>query len=161
MGDFSHLSKTGEAAMVDVSAKTATARSATVRGQVRVSQDCIDRLTDAAATEIARTARLAGIQAAKLTAQLVPLCHPLPLTGLDLAVALDRGERAFTVEATTRTVGVTGVEMEALCAASLAGVTIYDMIKAVDPGATVGPFRLAEKTGGKAGRWTPDGGATP
>ena len=155
MGDFSHLSKTGEAAMVDVSAKTATARTATVRGHVRVSSDCVARLTDAAAQEIARTARLAAIQAAKQTALLVPLCHPLPLHGIDLVIGLDRGEQAFTVEATTRTVGVTGVEMEALTAATLAGVTIYDMIKAVDPAATVGPFHLAEKTGGKTGRWTP------
>jgi len=159
MGDFSHLSKTGEAAMVDVSAKTPTARAAVVRGLVRVSADCAARLTEPAALEIARTARLAGIQASKQTAQLVPLCHPLPLTGLDLAVALDRDERSFTIEARAHTVGVTGVEMEALCAATLAGVTIYDMIKAVDPAATVGPFLLAEKTGGKTGSWYRDAGA--
>jgi len=156
MGDFSHLTKTGEAAMVDVSAKQPTARAAMVRGGVRVSDECAAKLTPAAVTEIARTARLAGIQGAKHTALLVPLCHPLPLTHADVSIRFDRNERLFMIETQTATTGVTGVEMEALTAATVAGVTIYDMIKAVDPAATVGPFTLAAKTGGKAGDWVRD-----
>ncbi len=159
MGDFSHLSKSGEAAMVDVSGKAESARTATVRGMVRVSAACIAKLTPEAADEITRTARIAGIQAAKQTAMLVPLCHPLPLSGIDLAIDLDRAERTFAIAATTRTKAATGVEMEALTAASLAGVTIYDMIKAVDPAAAVGPFHLVSKSGGKAGSWSAAGGA--
>src|SRR4051794_8339300 len=102
--------------MVDVSGKAATVRAATVRGSVRVSAECAAKLTPDAATEIARTARLAGIQAAKQTAHLVPLCHPLAVAGVDLAITFDKGEQTFAVAATTRTHGVTGVEMEALCA---------------------------------------------
>lgn len=107
------------------------------------------------AQEITRTARLAGIMAAKRTSDLVPLCHQVALAGVDLTIEFDGGERVFAIAATTRTESVTGVEMEAFCAASVAGITVYDMIKAVDPGATVGPFRLTEKLGGKTGRWTP------
>lgn len=153
MGDFSHLSDKAEAAMVNLGTKAASARRATVRGLVRVSQTCIAKLSEDAAHEIARTARIAGIQAAKLTPQLVPLCHPIALTGVDLKITLDRGEQAFAVEAQTFTQAPTGVEMEAMTAALVAGITVYDMIKAVDPGATVGPFHLVEKHGGKHGSW--------
>jgi cyclic pyranopterin phosphate synthase len=154
MGDFSHLSETGEAAMVRLGAKAATSRQATVRGHVRVSLDCVQKLSDAAALEIARTARLAGIQGAKQTPFLIPLCHPIALTGVDLVVTLDRAERCFAVEAKTATEAPTGVEMEALTAASIAALTVYDMIKAVDPAATIGALQLVEKLGGKHGRWT-------
>ena len=153
MGDFTHLTDKGEAAMVSLGAKTATARQATVRAIVQITATCSDKLSDEAAHEISRTARIAGIQAAKLTPQLVPLCHPIALTGVDLDIQLDRDELAFTIEARTATQAPTGVEMEAMCAASIASVTIYDMIKAVDPGATVGPMHLAEKHGGKHGSW--------
>lgn len=153
MGDFSHLSERGEAAMVRLGAKPVTERSAHVRGLVQMSSACVQRLTDAAALEIARTARIAGIQGAKQTAQLIPLCHPLALTGVDLAIELDRGACTFTIEVRTETQAPTGVEMEAMCAASVAALTIYDMIKAVDPAATIGPMRLSEKLGGKHGRW--------
>ena len=149
MGDFSHLSDRGEAAMVDVSAKTDTARAATVTGQVVISPTCVQKLTDQMAVEIARTARIAGIQAAKQTHLLVPLCHPLPLSGIKIDIELVRSESAFVIAAQTKTKANTGVEMEAMCAAQIAGTTIYDMIKAVDPGASVGPFRLAAKSGGK------------
>ena len=150
MGDFSHLRGRGEAAMVDVSGKPDTARTAKVAGSVQISIACLEAMTVDAAREIARTARLAGIQGAKQTQMLVPLCHPLLLAGIDVSVTLDREGSAFTIEATTKTRGPTGVEMEALCAAAVAGLTVYDMVKAVDPAAIVGPFRLVQKSGGKS-----------
>lgn len=153
MGDFSHLSATGEAAMVNVSGKQATARSATVQGLVQTSAACAEKLRGDTIHEIARTARFAGIQAAKQTSWLIPLCHQIPLAGVDIAIEFDAGERLFRITVTTRTVATTGVEMEAFCAASVAGATIYDMIKAVDPAASVGPFCLLEKQGGKDGSW--------
>jgi cyclic pyranopterin phosphate synthase len=153
MGNFSHLSRTGEASMVDLGQKAATGRRATVRGEVRVSQECAQQLDAAAVQEVVRTARIAGIQAAKQTATLVPLCHPIALTAVDLAITFDRETRTFSVSATTGTEAPTGVEMEGLCAASVAGITIYDMVKAVDPAAVVGPFQLMEKHGGTAGSW--------
>ncbi len=140
--------------MVDVSAKADTARAATVTGQVVMSDACVAKLTDVMATEIARTARIAGIQAAKQTHILVPMCHPLPLASVDLAIELLRAEATFAINCETKTRGPTGVEMEAMVAAQIAGTTIYDMIKAVDPAATVGPFRLTAKSGGKHGRQT-------
>ena len=155
MGDFSHLDKTGMAAMVDVSGKQQTLRSALVRGRVQISKHCADKLSEPTVTEIVRTARLAGIQASKQTATLVPLCHQVALSSIDVAITFDQGEQVFVLEARSKTqAAVTGVEMEALCAATIAGVTIYDMVKAVDPGATVGPFALVEKHGGKTGVWT-------
>lgn len=154
MGDFSHLSERGEAAMVRLGAKPASARRAHVRGQVQVSAECISKLSDAAVSEIVRTARLAGIQGAKQTAHLIPLCHPIALTGVDLDIGLDRSTRTFQVAAVTETEAPTGVEMEALCAASIASLTIYDMIKAVDPAATIGGLQLVEKHGGKHGHWS-------
>ena len=154
MGDFSHLSERGEAAMVRLGAKAASSRVAVVRGQVQLSSECESKLSDAAAAEIGRTARLAGIQAAKQTAHLIPLCHQVPLTGVDLEITLDRGQRTFGIEARAETEAATGVEMEAMCATSIAALTIYDMIKAVDPAATIGMLQLREKRGGKHGTWT-------
>jgi len=159
MGDFSHLTDRGEAAMVDVSAKSDTARAATVVGQVVVSDDCAAKLADEIVTEIARTARIAGIQAAKQTHLLVPLCHPLPLASVKVDINWLRAEGAFAITCETKTKGPTGVEMEAMCAAQIAGTTIYDMIKAVDPAAAVGPFRLTAKSGGKHGAQTFNAGA--
>lgn len=154
MGNFSHLSANGEAAMVRLGAKPASARRAVVRGMVEISAECVTALNDDAVREIVRTARIAGIQGAKQTATLIPLCHPIALTGVDLEIALDRNERRFTLHAVTETESATGVEMEALCAASIAALTIYDMIKAVDPAATIGSLQLREKHGGKHGTWT-------
>lgn len=153
MGDFSHLSRTGDAALVDVSAKQPTRRIATVEGRVTVSKTCAAKLSESAADEIRRTARLAGIQAAKQTASLIPLCHQVPLTRVDVDIGFLPDERCFVLRVTSEATAVTGVEMEALCAASIAGATIYDMIKAVDPAAIVGPFHLVEKLGGKNGPW--------
>ena len=156
MGDFSHLNRTGESTMVDVSGKSPTKRSATVRGVVRISAACAAKLNADATREIVRTARIAGVMAAKKTSDLIPLCHQVPLAGVDMTIEFDAGERVFAIEAKTQTDSVTGVEMEAFCAASVAGVTVYDMIKAVDPAATVGPFSLTEKLGGKNGHWKPE-----
>ena len=161
MGDFSHLSDRGEAAMVDVSAKADTLRAATVTGQVVISASCVAKLSDGMALEIVRTARIAGIQAAKQTHLLVPLCHPLQLTSIKIDIELLRSESAFVIACETKTKANTGVEMEAMCAAQIAGTTIYDMIKAVDPGASVGPFRLTAKSGGKQGFGTHCSGSTP
>lgn len=158
MGDFSHLSDCGKAAMVDVSAKADSLRAATVVGQVVISATCVAKLTGDMALEIARTARIAGIQAAKQTHLLVPLCHQLPLTSIEIDIELLRAEGTFMINCETKTKANTGVEMEAMCAAQIAGTTIYDMIKAVDPAATVGPFRLTAKSGGKHGVQTFDPG---
>ncbi len=153
MGDFSHLSATGEAAMVDVSGKGASLRTALVRGLVTVSADCARKLTADSIQEISRVARIAGIQAAKQTHLLVPLCHQIALAGVDVVVHFDASEGTFSIAARAKTNAQTGVEMEALCATQIAATVIYDMIKAVDPGATLGPFQLHEKDGGKAGAW--------
>lgn len=152
MGDFSHLSETGEAAMVDVSGKAATARVAVVTGAVKVSALCAEKLTPDSIREICSTARIAGVSAAKETARLIPMCHPIPLTKVEVGISYNRS--VFELAVTTKTNANTGVEMEALCAATIAGATIYDMIKAVDPAAVVGPFVLKEKHGGKNGLWT-------
>lgn len=143
--------------MVDLGSKAATSRRAIVQGEVRVSSTCTEQLDHEAAREVIRTARLAGIQGAKQTAHLIPLCHPIALTAVDLDITFDRATSTFRVRALTATEAPTGVEMEGLCAASVAGLTIYDMVKAVDPEAVVGPFRLIEKHGGKAGSWTRKG----
>jgi cyclic pyranopterin phosphate synthase len=153
MGDFSHLSASGEAAMVDISGKGASVRTALVRGTVRVSEACAQKLTGDAVLEIIRTARVAGIQAAKQTHMLVPLCHQIALAGVDVMIEFAREDQTFALSARAKTMSATGVEMEALVAAQIAGTTIYDMIKAVDPAAVVGPFALYEKDGGKNGAW--------
>lgn len=150
VGDFSHLNSTGEAAMVDVSAKASSAREAQVAGEVLISRECAQKLDPQAGLEIARVGRIAGIQAAKQTSALIPLCHQVPLTKVELTIEFARESRRFAVLAATKTMATTGVEMEAFVAASVASLTIYDMIKAIDPGASVGPFQLVRKTGGKA-----------
>jgi len=152
MADFSHLNETGKAAMVDVSGKPETARVAIVTGKVLVSDLCAEKLTADAIREICSTARIAGVSAAKQTANLIPMCHPIPLT--TVAIDISYRQALFEIVVTTKTMANTGVEMEALCAAAISGATIYDMIKAVDPAAVVGPFLLKEKHGGKNNLWT-------
>jgi cyclic pyranopterin phosphate synthase len=153
LGDFSHLSQTGEAAMVDISAKAASARVAVVTGSVQVSASCAKVLKNNEVMEICRTARIAGIQAAKQTSSLIPLCHQVALAGVSINIEFNQAEGQFGVRVEAKTTSTTGVEMEALCGASIAGATIYDMIKAVDPAATIGPFQVVEKRGGKTGLW--------
>jgi len=154
MGDFSHLNDNGQASMVDISQKTGTIRTAICSGQVKVNATCAASLTEAAVQEITTTARIAGIQAAKLTSQLIPLCHPIALTKANVEIEWNKGESTFFLRTEARTEGKTGVEMEALCAIQIAGLTIYDMVKAVSPESVVGPFQLVEKHGGKNGRWS-------
>ncbi|MEZ4742523.1 MAG: cyclic pyranopterin monophosphate synthase MoaC [Bdellovibrionota bacterium] len=155
MGDFSHLNKNREATMVDISGKAETKRQAVVGGKISISEACRDALTIEAVREIITTARLAGIQAAKQTAFLIPLCHQVPLSKVDIHIEFqDSNDPAFHLLARTMTEAATGVEMEAFVAANMAAITIYDMIKAVDPGAWLGEFKLIEKSGGKAGVWT-------
>ncbi len=152
---LSHLDETGQARMVDVSAKAATNRRAVARAIVEVDPDTarVVQRGDAPKGEVLGTARIAGIQAGKRTAELIPLCHPLPLSylGVDGAVDADRGWITLTAEA--RTTGQTGVEMEALTAAAVAALTVYDMVKGIDRGARIIEVVLLEKAGGRSGEW--------
>jgi cyclic pyranopterin monophosphate synthase len=139
--------------MVDVTAKEATRRVARAEAFVRMSPATLKLLRANALPKgnPLETARIAGIQAAKKTSDLIPLCHPLPLTHVDVSIALARG--GVRLESTASTKAETGVEMEALAAAAIAALTLYDMCKAVEKGITIENVRLLEKTGGKSGRW--------
>lgn len=151
---LSHVDPEGQARMVDVSAKPVTAREAVARGRITVSPAAM-RLAHAGRLEkggVVETARLAGILAAKRTAEVVPLCHPLPLTHVDVEVIPRRD--GFAIEARVRTDAKTGAEMEALHAVAVAALTVYDMVKAADKAMTIGEIRLVKKTGGKSGSWT-------
>ncbi len=151
MGDFSHLNEKAEGRMVDVGGKTDTTRQACVRGIVVVGEECGKRLDAKTAREIVSVARVAGMMAAKNTAGLIPFCHQVALSKVEITIDWDLDQ--FGIEAVSKSHSATGVEMEAFVAAQIAGTTIYDMVKAVAPDAIVGPFMLVEKTGGKNGRW--------
>jgi cyclic pyranopterin monophosphate synthase len=144
--EFSHLDREGEARMVDVGEKAVVRRTATAAGRVRMSPETVERLRDRALPkgDALNTARIAGVMAAKRTPDLIPLCHGLNLTSVD--VEFEVGEEEIGIVATTRASDRTGVEMEALVAVSVAALTIYDMCKAVDKGMVVGDVRLLEKT---------------
>ncbi len=151
--ELTHIDEHGRARMVDVGGKDRTARTARAEAVVEMSDRLLDRLRKKTLPKgnPFEVARIAGIQAAKKTSDLIPLCHPLPLTQVDVSIELtDGGAR---VETSARTLAETGVEMEALVAASVAALTLYDMCKAVDKGVVIGPVRLLEKTGGKSGNW--------
>jgi cyclic pyranopterin phosphate synthase len=154
MSEFTHLDERGAARMVDVSGKDVTARTAVARGRVVVSPDVIRLLRDAALPkgDAIAVARIAGVMAAKRTPDLVPLCHPIAISGVD--VALDIGDDAVEVTATVRTTDRTGVEMEALTAVTVACLALFDMVKAVDPAAVISDVCVVRKTGGKTGEWT-------
>jgi len=141
--------------MVDVGDKPTTERRAVARALVKVSPETAHKVLagDAPKGDVLGVARIAGIQAAKRTAELIPLCHPLPLSfvGVDGEVDADAGEIVLTAEA--RTTGQTGVEMEALTAASVAALTVYDMVKGIERGAEIASVQLLEKSGGKSGEW--------
>jgi len=153
MAGLTHFDAKGAAQMVDVSEKPATARRAVARGWVAMAPETLALVTGgtAAKGDVLGVARLAGIMAAKRTAGLIPLCHPLALSkvAVDLAPGADRVE----IEATVATTGPTGVEMEALTAVSVAALTVYDMLKAVDRGMVIGGIHLTLKEGGKSGRY--------
>ncbi|HEX6864236.1 MAG TPA: cyclic pyranopterin monophosphate synthase MoaC [Thermoanaerobaculia bacterium] len=153
-GGLSHLDDRGSARMVDVSSKDDTARVATAEAMVRMKRETLALIQSGGVPkgDVIATARLAGIMAAKRTPELIPLCHPLAITGVtvDLEPA---GDDALRITATVKTTGKTGVEMEALTAASVAALTVYDMCKAVEKGMVIESVRLLEKSGGKSGDW--------
>jgi len=151
---LSHVRDDGSLAMVDVGAKAATARTARAEARVRLSDAAATALREAtlAKGDAFAAAQLAGIMAAKRTDELIPLAHPIPLGAVDVSFAWD-GATTLRIESRATTVGQTGVEMEAMVAASVAALTIYDMCKAVDKGIVVESVRLVEKTGGKSGAW--------
>jgi cyclic pyranopterin phosphate synthase len=154
MNPLSHFDDQGASRMVDTSLKPETLREARASGLVRMQPATLQLIRDRglAKGDVLEVARLAGIHAAKRTSELIPLCHPLPIT----AAAVDfgfQGEDALHIEATVRVFGRTGVEMEALTAASVAALTVYDMCKSVDKGMTIERIRLEAKSGGKSGAW--------
>jgi cyclic pyranopterin phosphate synthase len=141
--------------MVDVGGKPVTDRRAVARAVVAMSPGtaALVERGEAPKGDVLGTARIAGIQAAKRTAELIPLCHPLPLSFVDVAAAVDAGTGAVTLTAEARTSGRTGVEMEAMTAASVAALTVYDMVKGVERGVVVREVALLEKSGGRSGEW--------
>ena len=156
--ELSHVDGQGQARMVDVSRKEATEREARARGSIRLSAEAFAAVRDNTAVkgDVLTTARLAGIMAAKKTPQLIPLTHPLPLSSVSLDFEADEASLTLRVTATVKTVAVTGVEMEALCAASVALLTVYDMVKAIDKSMEIGPLYLIYKSGGKSGTYRAD-----
>ena len=153
MTGLTHLDETGAARMVDVGDKERTKRQAVATGRIAMSAEALALVRDASANkgDVLAVARVAGIMAAKRTAELIPLCHPLPLS--KVTIDLDATDTGVTVTATCATTGQTGVEMEALTAATVALLTVYDMVKAVDKAMTIDGVRLLTKTGGKSGDW--------
>lgn len=151
MSRLTHLDEQGHAHMVDVSQKAETARTAVARGRVLLSEETRRLLRESSVPkgDALATARIAGIMAAKKTSELIPLCHPLPLT--HVAVDLSLTDQGVEIEATASITGKTGVEMEALTAVSVAALTLYDMVKAIDRGAVITDIRLEYKSGGKSG----------
>jgi cyclic pyranopterin phosphate synthase len=154
--DFSHFDARGRAAMVDVGAKSVTRRIATARARVMMlpATAALIRSGGAKKGDVLGVARIAGIMASKRTAELIPLCHPLPISAVSLE--LEVGDDAVEIAATVSTTGQTGVEMEALTAASVAALTVYDMCKSVDRGMRIEAVRLTHKSGGKSGEFTQD-----
>ena len=153
MSRLTHLDADGAAHMVDVGDKAVTQRRAVATGRIAIAPDALAAIRDGAAKkgDVLAVARVAGIMAAKKTADLIPLCHPLPLTRVTLDLTLD--DAGITATALTATDGKTGVEMEALTAVSVALITIYDMAKAMDRAMTISDIRLLEKAGGASGDW--------
>ena len=155
MSDLSHIDEHGHARMVDVSGKPVTARMARATGSIQMQRETLDaiRANAIAKGDVLGTARLAGIMAAKRTAELIPLCHPIPLTDVSVEITIDEALPGLRVEAAARTAAQTGVEMEAIIAVSVSLVTVYDMAKAVDRSMVIGEISLAEKVGGRSGHW--------
>ncbi len=155
MSELSHVDGAGRAVMVDVSAKPHSLRTATAQGHLRCAAETLLLVRDGKLPKgaVIATAELAGVMAAKQTAALIPLCHPLPLTHVSVSITPDAALPGFAITATVRTSGPTGVEMEALTAVSLAGLTLFDMLKAVDRTMVIGGIAVASKSGGKSGAW--------
>lgn len=168
-GEMSHLDESGRARMVDVGSKPETVRTATASARLTMSRETAERIRSGAVAkgDVLAVAQVAAVQAAKRTCELVPMCHPVRLTAVDVSFESDVGAGAVGDEArgteaalaaldifvTVRAVDRTGVEMEALTAASVAALTVYDMVKSIDRGVVIGPVRLEHKAGGKSGEW--------
>ena len=154
-GGLSHVGSDGAARMVDVSAKPDTSRLARATGSIRMSREAYEAIlaNSVRKGDVLGVARVAGIMAAKRTSELIPLCHPLPLHDLGLAIAPDPALPGFRIEATARTVGKTGVEMEALTGVAVALLTVYDMAKALDKSMVISDISLAQKVGGAGGEY--------
>jgi cyclic pyranopterin phosphate synthase len=155
MSELTHFNHQGHAHMVDVSAKSDTQRTAIAHGMITMEAETLDRILsgDAKKGDVLGIARLAGIMAAKKTADLIPLCHPLSITNIDIELEPMPQHSAVSCRATVKTSGQTGVEMEALTAVQITLLTIYDMCKAIDRGMTISNVQLLEKMGGKSGHW--------
>ena len=153
--ELTHLDSSGEARMVDVGDKPETERRALAEARLRMSPETAAAVErgDAPKGDVLGTARLAGIQAAKRASELVPLAHPLPLTHVDVRGRIDAAAGEVVLEAEARTVGRTGVEIEAMAAASIAALTVYDMVKGLERGVEIAAVRLLEKSGGRSGDW--------
>ncbi len=153
MSGLTHLDDSGSARMVDVGAKSVTARQAVAEGRITMSPEAVAAIRAGSVQkgDVLAVARVAGIMAAKKTSDLIPLCHPLPLSKVEIDLALDA--EGVTATATAATAGQTGVEMEALAAVTVTLLTVYDMAKALDKRMTIGDIRLLSKTGGKSGDW--------
>lgn len=156
MSTLTHFDAAGNAAMVDVSDKAVTARTATARARVVMHAETLALIMAGGAKkgDVLGVARLAGIMAAKRTADLIPLCHPLPISAVTVDLTPDPAGNAVEIAATVRTTGQTGVEMEALTAASIAALTVYDMVKAVDRSMRIEDLRVTHKAGGKSGEFS-------
>lgn len=155
MTKLTHLNEAGEAHMVDVGDKPVTAREAVAEGRIGMRPETLTLIIEGGHRkgDVLAVARVAGIMAAKKTAELIPLCHPIALSGVEVELTPDEPSHTVRVRATVRTSGQTGVEMEALTAVQIALLTIYDMCKGVDRGMTLTDIRLLEKSGGRSGRW--------
>lgn len=154
-GELTHFNEQGRARMVDVTDKAVTSRTAAAVTAVRMAPETLERIKAGriGKGDVLAVAQIAGIMAAKRTSDIVPMCHPLPLTGIDIAFR-DNGKDELTIEAAVKTTGKTGVEMEALTAVSAAALTVYDMCKALQKDMVIGPTRLVSKTGGKSGDYS-------
>ncbi|SMX28771.1 Cyclic pyranopterin monophosphate synthase accessory protein [Pelagimonas phthalicica] len=155
MSDLTHFNEDGNAHMVDVSDKAVTSRIATAEGWVKMTPETFDLITEGRAKkgDVIGVARLAGIMGAKKTPDLIPLCHPLPVTKVSVDLTQDPDLPGLRIKATVKTTGQTGVEMEALTAVSVTALTVYDMVKAVDKAMEIGGTRVILKDGGKSGRY--------
>lgn len=156
MTRLTHLDQQGRARMVDVGEKPVTARQARAVGELRCMPETLAAVRAGTTPKgsVIATAELAGVMAAKRTADLIPLCHPLPLTKALVEIEIDDSLPGFVIRAEVRTSGQTGVEMEALTAVSVAGLTLFDMLKAVDKAMVIGAIRVTAKSGGRSGNWT-------
>ena len=154
--NLSHLNQAGEVHMVEVGDRPSTRREAHAQGNISMQADTLEliRRGETPKGDLLATARIAAIQAAKRTWELIPLCHPLPLSGMDVSIEIDASLPGLVLSCRCRTTGRTGVEMEAMTAVSVGLLTLYDMLKAVDPGMTIGAIQLMHKEGGRNGVWS-------